>query len=642
MRFRTALLLFLAKWGSPPTILLGWLFFVPYPVERLAHEDSVRVLDRHGRLLDEIAGPDGTRRRWVRIDELPPHVLAAFVAAEDRRFWEHPGVDPRSIVRAIRDNLVGRRSGGSTITMQVVRLVEPRSRTLRSKVCESILALRIERSVSKREILEQYLNRAPFGNRVTGIEAAAQLYFAKPARDLSLAEAAYLAALPHAPTRLNPYRSDRVLARQGRILREVRVSEEERSRAQSAVVRPLPISRPILARHFPRHNGRTTIDLDLQTVVEGIVRTHLRGLVDRQATNAAVVVFENASGDVLALVGAADGSWVNGATARRGPGSTVKPFTYALAFERRWTPQSVVLDAPAHFETPTGDYCPRNYDGLCRGPVTIRMALASSLNIPAVRILHDIGPEALHGRLRAMGWPLDEDPQHYGLGLTLGDGETTLVSLTASYVALANRGEWTAPRWNLDEPHRRIRVFEPKAAEAVLDILSDDEARATGFGRGGLLVLPFQTYAKTGTSPDFRDNWCIGGTARHTVGVWVGNLDGSPMRGVSGISGAAPIWRDLLLQLGAADWSNGRTTEPSVAESAEPFDILSPNDWDLFYIDPSRPRAFQELTLQATTPARWWVDGLPVDGRWRLERGRHDILAEGPDGTRVRRRFRVE
>lgn len=623
----------LALWALPrvgvPLAAAAWILVPRYPADRLAPGSSELVLDRHGRVIDELAGPDGTRSRWVPLDELPPHVLDAFVAAEDRRFWSHPGVDPRSLLRAVRDNLSGRRTGASTIAMQVIRLLEPRPRTIRSKLAEGALALRLERTIGRRGVLEQYVNRAPFGNRVTGIEAAARLYFGKPARDLSLAEAAYLAALPKAPTRLDPYRSRKAVARQRWILRQMGVDSAE-------PLRLAPPGRAFLARHVPRRPGRTTIDLELQTRVEGILRTHLRGLADRHVTAAAAVVLDVATGEILAIAAPGD-SWVNAAAARRSPGSTVKPFAYALAFDHGRSPEDEILDEPAHFETPTGDYAPRNYDGRYRGPVTLRIALASSLNLPAVRLVHEFGVARLHDLLVAMDWPLDRGPGHYGLGLVLGDGETTLLALAASYAALARGGEWIAPRLRFDEPVRRARVLARTAD--VLDVLSDDAARQPGFGRGGPLALP--AFAKTGTSADFRDNWCVGGTRRHVVAVWCGNLDGSPMRGVSGVAGAAPAWRDILLAVGTGEPRAPRAPSPGRPRD-EGFQVLHPNDWDVFLLDPSRPPSLQTLSFEANGPARWFVDGEEIRGRWPLRRGRFDLVAEGPGGERVRRRFRVE
>lgn len=627
MRFRTIALLWLAPRAVPMLAAAAWVLLVPYPGELLEPGPSGRLLDRHGCEIDHIAGPDGTRSAWVRIDDLPPHVAEAFVAAEDRRFYRHPGVDPRAVIRAIWT----RRGGASTITMQVVRLIEPRPRTWTSKLYESVLAIRLERRLSKRGILEQYLNRAPFGNRVTGIEAAAQLYFAKPARDLSVAEAAYLAALPHAPTRLNPYRSDRAVERQRWILKNMGVTTEE-------PLRLAPSGRARLARHLPRVAGRTTIDLELQLEVEGILRSHLDGLRRRQVGCGAVVVLDNATGEVLVL--ASDATWIDATAAPRSPGSTVKPFTYALAFSRGRSPSDRIRDEPVHFRTPTGDYAPRNYDGRHHGLVPMRVALGSSLNIPAVRLLNEIGYDRLHEVLRAMGWPLDQASDHYGLGLTLGDGETTLLSLTASYSALARDGEWIAPRLRPDGPARYVRIFPSDASRAVLEILSDDAARELGFGRHSLLELPFRAFVKTGTSADFRDNWCVGGTERHTVGVWVGNLDGSPMRGVTGITGAAPVWRDVILRLGGTG-RPVRLRDLPADEPAREFEIVHPNDWDVFYLDPSRPAQFQSVPLRSTHPARWFVDGEPCDGAWRLRPGEHEVVAER-DGITRRRRFRVE
>jgi len=576
----------------------------PFPRELLARARTTpqRVVDREGRLLREALAPDGTRGRWVPLEEIAPLLVEATLVAEDRRFEAHPGVDPLALLRAARQNLTSLRrvSGASTLTMQLVRLLRPRPRTWRAKAEEALLALRLERTLgagSKRAILEEYLNRAPYGGNVVGAEAGALRTFGKPARDLSAAEAALLAALPQGPTRLDPHRRLPLARRRAAwILDEMarlgKIDAATHARALSEVPVIEPVLAPDPAPTFvdwalaevggagisgapaavtgdPRVTSgisgagpaplRTTLDLALQEDVARIARGLAPQLARAGAGEAAVVVLESGTGEVLAFWGPA--------ARRRAPGSTLKPFAYALAIEDgRLTAASPLDDAPIHLETPSGDFAPTNYDGRCHGRVSVRTALANSLNIPAVLTLRAVGVPRMAGLLRDLGIEVGAAP---GLGLVLGDARVSPVELAGAYACLARGGTplrprailratapatsgppTTAPSGGEDAPSPPPRLLSDAACAVIADILADDGARALTFGTGSELALPFPVAAKTGTSGDHRDNWVAGFTARHTVVVWVGNADGSPLRGSSGLEGAGPLFRAVVERLG--------------------------------------------------------------------------------------------
>jgi penicillin-binding protein 1C len=566
--------------------------FIPYPRRALEPGPgvSLRLLDRHGFLLREVLSEAGGRCRWVGLEEVSPHLVRATLAAEDRRFFFHRGVSLPSVLRAISQNARGGRivSGASTITQQVVRNLHPRPRTWPVKLLEGWLALRLERTLNKEAILVQYLNRVPYGNLAFGAEAASRLYFGKPAFGLSLAESAFLAGLPRSPTTSNPYAAPAAArARQREILSAMAslgwAGEEETARA---LVQPLDLQAPTAAFRAPHFceqvlaeigpekrsrlsAARTTLDLALQEKVESLVRRHINPLASKGITNAAVVVMQNATGEILALAGSRDffarddAGQVDGARAPRQPGSALKPFTYALALERGLTAASLIADEPTGFAAPGGAFVPRNYDRLFHGRVRLRSALACSYNVPAVATLEAaVGTETFYRTLRALGFDgLRRPPSYYGAGLTLGNGEVTLLELAGAYRALARAGifghEWrileTVDRSGLrgpsPAPGAGVPVLSPPAVFIVTDILADADARVPAFGYGSPLSLPFPCAAKTGTSKDYRDNWTVGFTKDYTVAVWAGNFDGEPMHQVSGIAGCGPIFRDIMLLL---------------------------------------------------------------------------------------------
>jgi penicillin-binding protein 1C len=544
-----------------------------FPKERLARRDeSVRVLARDGSALWESLSRGAQRARWVTLEEISPRVVEAVLAAEDARFFEHAGVDYRAFARALWYAVKGRRSGGSTITQQLVKLLDrstsgaaTRRRSLSVKLSEVVDALRLERVASKAEILREYLNRAPFGTRESGVESASWSFFRKPARELSVAEAALLAAMPKGPTYYDPrahpkrakMRRDWVLHRMralGRIddaTLALALAEPLRIEPRHAALEAPHVSLAV-AKEARGPEVRTSIDPRLQRIAEAAVRRTVEELGPRGVGQASAIVIENRSGQVLAYVGSR--SWRDdpdgrndGVRARRQPGSALKPFAYALAFEGDATPATLLRDLPTRFSTTNGEYSPRNYDGRFHGPVLARAALANSYNVPAVLLAHRLSPGTLLARLRAMGFEsLSADEDHYGLGVVLGNGEVTLWELARAYLALARGGERIEPSLTAATAPKGDRVLSPESVYLVTHVLSDAHARQAAFGERSALDLPFTAAVKTGTSTDFRDNWTAGYTSEVTVAVWVGNFSGRPMRSVSGVTGAAPLWNELI------------------------------------------------------------------------------------------------
>ncbi len=556
---------------------LGWVM-LPLPAALIAPVDSagVRIEDRHSMLLRSTRAADGTRTRWVPLAEMDPDLLLAFIAVEDARFWEHHGIDPRAVARAARDDLRARRivSGASTITMQLARLLRPRSRGWASKIGEAFWALRLEQHLTKQEILEQYLNRVQLGQAAVGVGAAANLYFGAAASEISLGEAAMLAGLAHAPSRDNPLVSaKRAASRRSvaltRMRRAAAITGTDAERARAEPVLRRRMNAPFLAPHFTsrllqEHGARdamlhTTLDAELQRELEAETRHAVEMLAGREVQHAAVIVLDNRSGDVLAWVGSPD-FWAeqNGQTdmviSARQPGSALKPFLYALAFDRGLTAATVIADVPRSYATAAGPYQPRNYDRRFRGPVRIREALASSYNVPAVDVAERVGAGTLLRTLRLAGFEsLTQDADHYGLGLALGNGDVTLLELANGYRGLANGGVWMPYRTladgrasaangrAIDSAGVTRRFTSRQAAAIALDILADPAARVPGFGLETPFDFPFPTAVKTGTSRHFTDNWSVATTGGFTVAVWVGNFSGQPMEGVSGVTGAGPL-----------------------------------------------------------------------------------------------------
>jgi penicillin-binding protein 1C len=546
--------------------LVLWVRLGPIPV--ITPDTTPTIVDRNGIVLYEPLSAAGTRNEWL--DEVPAAVGNATIAAEDRRFYHHAGIDPIAIARAVVHDVVHLRAaeGGSTITQQVAKmLLGSPPRTIASKVHEAVIALRLEHRYTKRQILALYANLAPYGEQTIGIARASRRYFGCAPEELTVAQAAWLASLPQRPS--TPRRA---LTRQRQVLGRMHTlhlitdSVYREARAER-----LSLDRgiqPVLAPHFVEQIRRrsdsqsdrlirTTLDANLQSSVRGIITAERANLLRHGAHSVAVAVLDNQTGEWLAWEGSGDyfgsefGGAIDGVTTLRQPGSTLKPFTYALAFEQGFTPATVLADVPSHFPTAEEGvaYTPRNYDGGYRGPLRARLALAGSENVPAVALLSKVGAPALLRLLRGAGFrDLTRTADYYGLGLTLGDAEVTLEQLVTAYATFARGGMSVQPRM-LKQPttDNRQRVLNARTAFWITDILSDPQAREFIFGRGGNLEFPFPVAVKTGTSQAYHDNWTIGYTHAVTVGVWVGNFDRSALRNSSGVTGAGPIFHSVML-----------------------------------------------------------------------------------------------
>jgi penicillin-binding protein 1C len=633
---------------------LVWLRAGPLPAGLLDSRDtSTTVVDRHGIVLYESRSEDGTRGTVLTADALPPNLVRASLAAEDGRFFHHVGIDPIAIARAAIRNLKAGEvvEGGSTITQQVAKLLLARRapgsnnrRGLGAKVQEAIVALRLEHRLSKREILALYLNIAPYGNQIAGAERAGRGYFGMPASQLTVAQAAFLAGLPQRPSAFNPYRRwNPAIVRQqtiiGRMaaLRFVTAAEAVEARAErlslvtevSAFLAPHVVEMVLAANSAGEKRIVTTIDAELQSDVEGIIRSQRSNLVTHRAHNVAVVVLHNATGEWLAWEGSGDyfdaahGGKINGPLALRQPGSALKPFTYALAFEEGRHPATVLADVPAHFPTaePGVVYAPRNYDGRFRGPLLARRALAGSQNVPAVALASELGIPKLVRFFRTAGLStFDKTADYYGLGVTLGNAEVRLAELTSAYSIFARGGLQLSPVIvrGTDREVPGARLISPRTAFWITDILADSAAREYVFGRGGSLDFPFEVAAKTGTSEGYRDNWTIGYTREVTVGVWVGNFDRTPLANSSGVTGAGPIFHSVMLA--AQRRVTGHLQDSAVPLAAPPAGVAR-----------RQVCALSGQVANAWCPtqaAEWMPDesaGLPCSWHHESEAGLHTI-----------------
>ncbi len=594
------------------------------PVDQLrahaAQFETTRILDRNGDVLYEIIDPNAGRRTFVPLSKISPNVVAATLATEDREFYNHPGFDPVAIARAFIQNYTTGNvvSGASTITQQLARglLLTPEERNQRTyerKAREIVLAAEITRRYSKDEILELYLNENFYSNMAYGIEAAAETYFGVTADKLDLAQASFLAGLPQSPAEYDVYTNrDVTLRRQKQVVllmledsqkkncievsnsdQPVCVNEAEAIHAvqeieaydfqmnQTSMRYPHWVNyiRALLeAQYDPQTIYRsgftvyTTLDPKLQDKAQAVISQQVDALAEHNAHNGALVAIRPATGEILAMVGSPNfndndhAGQVNMAVSPRQPGSSIKPLTYVAAFEKGWTPATLIWDVPTDFP-PSGDpndtrppYQPVNYDGRFHGPVTVRTALANSFNIPAVKALQFVGIYGNSGLIsfaRRLGIET-YNRDDYGLALTLGGGEVTVLDMASAFGTFANGGKRIPPvaitkitdfKGNLVyqyQPPAGQQVIRPEHAYLISSILSDNEARVPEFGANSVLHLPFEAAAKTGTTNDFRDNWTLGYTPDLAVGVWIGNADYTPMQDVTGLTGAAPAWSNFM------------------------------------------------------------------------------------------------
>jgi 1A family penicillin-binding protein len=589
------------------TVVTGYTLIATQlpPAEELIARQSTfvssMIYDRHGNLLGEAVDPHGGRRTYVTLQEISPYLIQATIATEDADFYRHPGFDPIAILKAVRRNLQAGEtvSGASTITQQLARNLflspeERVQRTTQRKIKEIVLAFEITRRYPRDTILEIYLNEIYYGNLAYGIQAAAETYFSVDAAELTLGQASFLAGLPQSPSTYDVFGGGReeALSRQHDVLRlmvqqgYISQAEAEAAAAEIATYdfQP-PITADVIpAPHFVAYVRRvveetygpealyrgeglriyTTLDSELQAKAEEIVAEHVAGLADHNATNGALVAIEPSTGYILAMVGSADfyneeiDGQVNVALQERQPGSSIKPVTYVAAFEKGWTPATLIWDLETQF--PDGanpPYVPRNYDRRFHGPVLVRGALANSYNVPAVKTLQFVGIPAfkeMASRLGITTFTRDD----YGLSLTLGGGEVKLLEMAGAYAVFANGGVRVPPTpiLRIEDSHGSVlvdnsepageEVIRPEHAYLITDILSDRQARCPAFGCPNALELSRPAAAKTGTTNDYRDSWTIGYTPGLVTGVWVGNSDNSEMIDLPGSRGAAPIWRDFM------------------------------------------------------------------------------------------------
>jgi penicillin-binding protein 1C len=551
-------------------VAIAFLWWLPIPNElKKSPAGTLTLLDCRGREISELASPEARTQFPVPLEQMGPWLPPITVALEDRRFYDHRGIDWRATIAACARNLRSRRivSGASTITQQLVKLAAGREqRSWCGKLYEAIVAWKLERRWSKQRILSEYLNRSSYGNRRIGPEAAARAYFGKPARDLTLSEAIFLTGLPQAPTRFNPWqhpeeanrkyeRSLRRLADLGAITRD----------QQFLLVEPPKIVRsdpPRFAPHFvdavvarnPRLRGtvRTTLDLDLQPTIERLVRSHLSALNRHDITQAAVVVVENATGAIRAMVGSENYavSQINGATQPHSCGSTLKPFVYLDAIDKRlFTAASLLPDTPDAIRNEYADYDPQNYSHHYFGPVRLREALGCSLNVPAVFVLSQLGARSTFYQLQKWGFNFPQGLDDYGAGFVLGNAETRLIDLAAAYAGLARGGTAMRAKLLAAEHQPITRIASPEATAIITDVLCDNEAREKSFGLHSPLAFEQRVAAKTGTSSGFRDTWTVGFDKEHTVAVWAGNFDGRPMHDTFAVLAATPLWAAIMQEL---------------------------------------------------------------------------------------------
>ncbi|WP_371820353.1 penicillin-binding protein 1C [Aquabacterium sp. CECT 9606] len=683
---------------------------------RYRSSDAV-LLDRHGEPVQQLrADTRAQRSDWVPLAQVSPAFRQALLFSEDKRFYEHGGVDWSSVGAAAWANLWNTRTrGASTVTMQLAGLLDAElatpkgGRSLSAKVGQVSTAWQLERQWRKDQILEAYVNLVGFRGELVGIGAMSARLFQKYPSGLNAQEAAIAAALVRAPNAKPLAVSSRacgILTAQGRAKACVFLSTYTEQVLASRPAERLDADRqiaPHLARRLLALNAATasaakpvslksTLDARLQRFTRDTLRQHLAGLQERHVEDGAVIVIDNASGDVLAWVGSSGGGLsqaaeVDGVMALRQAGSTLKPFLYEMAMEQRWmTAASILHDSPVDLSTPGGLYIPQNYDRHFKGPVSVRTALAASLNVPAVRTLVMVTPERFAQRLKALGLPLKRNGDYYGYSLALGSAEVTLADLSNAYRSLANGGVHTPLRMRATDPALAPKaVMDSGASFIVSDILADREARVPTFGLDNALAARYWVAAKTGTSKDMRDNWCIGFSKRYTVGVWVGNASGEPMWDVSGVSGAAPVWRTVMdeLERRAGPLLPQASGAPaSVVQTAVSFDrqlepprqewflegtqqshiqlaslsgsarslITAPADRTVIALDPDIPPRSQRLTLSAApgVPSQWaWrLDGKRLGPAkpmlWTMWPGRHHLaLIDAQGQTMAEVKFEV-
>ncbi|MGJ7532533.1 MULTISPECIES: penicillin-binding protein 1C [unclassified Variovorax] len=710
----------------------AWALVSFEEVKRDFRSSDTAVLDRNGELLQRVrTDPTVRRGQWTALADVSPALRTAMVLSEDKRFYEHSGIDWRAASAAAWGNLWNTRTrGASTITMQLSGLLDEDlrrnsgGRSFTQKIGQTVAAAQLERNWRKDQILEAYLNTVPFRGEIVGIDALSRTLFGKAPSGLDAREAAVASALVRAPNAkpavvaqracevlramepqqktdceaLDMFTSAAVQrkafeANEGiaphaarRVLRELRDANAGAAPTPALPQRPKEKDKEV--------GVRTTLRAPLQRFALDSLQRHLRELRERHVEDGSLVVLDNATGEVLAWVGSSgplsQAAEVDGVTALRQPGSTLKPLLYGQAIaERRITAASLIEDSSAQISTASGLYIPQNYDRRFKGPVSARTALAASLNVPAVRTLVMVSPEAFARELRAAGLPLRESGDYYGYSLALGSAEVSLLSLTNAYRMLANGGRYGTTTLTARPPVPADKtktsappLLDPRAAFIVGDILSDPNARTRTFGLDSILSTRFWTAVKTGTSKDMRDNWAVGWSQRYTVGVWVGNASGESMWDVSGTSGAAPVWAEVMRFLHAREPSRAPAPPPGLVEARVSFGpgadgnpleaarsewflqgteqplfaldtgmaadtvsarITAPTDGTIIALDPDIPPLRQRVRFDSEgRGVQWRVDGKPFargnSVQWFPWPGRHVIELVDASGKVVDQR----
>jgi len=639
----------------------------PFPVERLDHQpESPIVTDRNGRRLLTLVNEDGQWRQPVPLAEISPWLIQATLAAEDARFRQHRGVDYRALGRAVAQNLTHRTvvSGASTITMQLCRQLERKPRTLSAKLWQILRAWQLEQLRSKDEILSAYLNLATYGGNVQGAESASRWFFDKSAKDLSLGEAALLAGLPQSPNRFRPDRhlDDARVRRQFVLRRMVELGMISSTQADQAAQESIPAKRAASSRGAPHaawlalrkrpQGGRTTLDLILQKRVEAAVKEHVPHLPD--GTDVAVCVMEITSGDIVAWVGSAnpedprDGQ-VDGVLAKRSPGSALKPFLFAAAFQtRRLAPESVIHDGAIE----RAGWTPENFDHTFSGELPVADALRRSLNVPAILIAEQVGLPRCLGTLKSVGVSLPSDAEKRGgLALVVGGIEVTLLDLVTGYATLGRCGEHRSSRLFLDEITRSERILDPDVCQAVNDILSVKHRRPNGWEQLPEAHMPWCMW-KTGTSSGRRDALAVGHNGRFAIGVWVGRFSGVGHVDFVGRETAEPLLAKLFATpelrqdqypASASTWKVNRPFQFQTPNSG-PLRITTPSAGDVF-MSQSGPAIVHPVTNLAGE-SRWFLNGLLVANqacpRLELSPGRYELRCVDPQGRAHAVEFAVE
>ena len=603
-------------------LIAGIYFFIlkdlplPTKLNSSSTPQATQIFDRDQKLLYSIYS--GKNQTFISLSTIPKHMRNATISIEDKDFYKHGALDFRGISRAIFSIIVRKElQGGSTLTQQLVKnsLLTP-ERTIPRKIKEVILSFATEALYSKDKILEMYLNQIPYGGTVYGVEAASQTYFGKKAQDLTLAQSALLAGLPEAPTTNSPFGShpEFALKRQKATLDKMYeqgyITKAQKEAAKKETLKLQKISNNISAPHFvlyikdllvKKYGEKkvlegglrviTSLDSKIQDFAQNVVLENVNGLEKYHATNGAAVVTNPGTGEILAMVGSKDyfderiDGTVNIALSLRQPGSSIKPINYAVGLIRGYTAATTFVDAPICFPTSTGTkYCPVNYDGKFNGAMQVRFALGNSINIPAIKMLKVNTVAAMIATASAMGITTFTEPEKYGLSLTLGGGEVTMLEMTQAYGVFANGGYKINlhPILKITDSHGKIldeykppsspifgkKILPEGVAFIISDILADNNARLLEFGPNSALRIPNQAVSvKTGTTNDFRDNWTIGYTPDVVVAAWVGNNDNTPMTNLaSGITGAAPIWRDIMTEFLKDTPSHPISRPPSVIQ----------------------------------------------------------------------------